>query len=162
MAYGMRETTQVAETMAVSLGKKRPLKRVKKAKPVRFSSVFWCTRWAQLIASHERARSASILSYRSGSQRYLLEEVGLAVLFGHSPVGVEVRVGDLGSFARATDLDTHEEGDPDGRDDTRNYIAVAYGQEETLDSGGLGSEKVVECRDGGGESGECDAFRHDG
>ncbi|GAC95370.1 cytochrome b5 reductase [Pseudozyma hubeiensis SY62] len=87
-------------------------------------------------------------------ERVLVYTLGAAdrVIERASPVGVEVGVGDLSSFARAADLDTHEEGDPDGRDDARDYIAVSYGQEETLYGGGLGSEKVVERRDGGAKS----------
>lgn len=40
--------THVAENAAVRRGKNRPLKRVRKMKLVRFSSVFWWTRCAQL------------------------------------------------------------------------------------------------------------------
>lgn len=92
----------------------------------------------------------------------LLEQVSLTVLFSHRLVSVEVRIRDLSRFACATCLDTHQEGDPDSRDDARDDIAVTDGEEEALDGGGLGSEEVVEGRDGGGECGKGDAFRHDG
>lgn len=92
----------------------------------------------------------------------LLEQMSLAVLVRHRLVSVEVRIRDLSRFACATRLDTHQEGDPDSRDDARDDIAVADGEEEALNCGGLGSEEVVEGRDGGGEGGEGDAFRHDG
>lgn len=79
--------------------------------------------------------------------------MSLSVLVRDGSVGVLIRIRDLSSSACATHLDTHQEGDPGGRDNTRDHIAIANRQEQALDRGGLGGEEVVKRRDGGGKCG---------
>ena len=91
-----------------------------------------------------------------------VEQMRVAVLFRHRLLGVEIGVGHLGGFASASHLDSHQKGDPERRNDGRNHIAVADGQEEPLRNRLFGSQKVVERRDGCGERRKRNAFRHDG
>lgn len=86
--------------------------------------------------------------------------MSFTVLFGNSPLGVEVRVRNLSGLTCAANLDAHQEGDPDSGNDARHDISVSNGEKETLNSFGFGSEKVVESGDRGGERRQGDAFGH--
>ena len=72
-------------------------------------------------------------------------------LLGLGLLGIHVGVRHLGSLSCATDLGSHQKGDPDRRDDAGDDIAVADGQKETLNSLRLGGKEVIEGGNGRSE-----------
>ena len=118
------------------------------------------TREEEAVEEGEEGEAGQVLQRVLVNALGAVEEVGVPVLFCDGLFGVQIRIRNLGGLAGTADLDTHEEGHPDGGDDARNNVALPNGEEESLHRGRLRRQEVVERRNRRGERGQGDALRH--